>query len=91
MDPFLENPDIFPDFHERFITYVSDSIQERLPPPYIAAIGRRAWIEVSERFIGPDVQVVRPPVTPTDTGGRFGSGCRVATEDGAAGGACSSR
>jgi hypothetical protein len=68
MDPFLENPDIFPDFHDRFITYVSDSIQAGLPPPYIAALGRRAWIEVSERFIEPDVQVVRPAITPVETG-----------------------
>lgn len=68
MDPFLEHPDIFPDFHDRFITYVSDSIQERLPPPYIAALGHRAWIEVSERFIGPDVQVLRTPVAPTESG-----------------------
>jgi hypothetical protein len=60
MDPFLEDQDIFPDFHDRFVTHLSESIQERLPPPYIAALGRRAWIEVSERFVGPDVQVVRP-------------------------------
>jgi hypothetical protein len=60
VDPFLEDPDIFPDFHDSFITHCRDRIQERLPPPYIAALGRRAWIEVSERFIGSDVQVVRP-------------------------------
>ncbi len=61
MDPFLEHPDIFPDFHNSFITYLSEAIQPRLPPPYIAAIGRRAWVEVSERFIGPDRQVIRVP------------------------------
>ena len=57
MDPYLEHPDIFPDFHDRFVTYVSDAIQPRLPEPYYAAIGRRVWIEVSERFVGPDVNV----------------------------------
>ncbi len=60
MDPFLESPEIFPDFHDGFIAYLRESVQSRLPPPYIAALGRRAWIEVSERFIGPDVEVVRP-------------------------------
>jgi hypothetical protein len=60
MDPFLEHPDIFPDFHDRFITHLSEAIQARLPPPYVASLGRRAWIEVTERFIEPDVQVVRP-------------------------------
>jgi hypothetical protein len=68
MDPFLEHPDIFPDFHDRFITHLSEAIQQNLPPPYVAALGRRAWIEVSERFIGPDVQVVRPGRTSADVG-----------------------
>ncbi len=77
MDPFLEQPDIFPDFHDRFITYLSDAIQEHLPPPYIAVIGRRAWIEVSERFIGPDVQVIQRPGIAVDPGN--GGGLAVAT------------
>lgn len=59
MDPFLENPAIFPDFHDRFIAYLSEAMQPELPEPYVAALGRRAWVEVSERFIGPDVNVIR--------------------------------
>ena len=59
MDPYLENPEIFPDFHDRFVIYISDELQQNLPEPYYAAIGRRAWIEVSERYIGPDVNVLR--------------------------------
>lgn len=61
MDPFLEHPDIFPDFHDGFIAYLREALQSRLPSPYVAALGRRTWIEVSERFIGLDVQVARPP------------------------------
>jgi hypothetical protein len=60
MDPFLEHPDLFPDFHDSFIAYLREAIQSQLPPGYVAGLGRRAWIEVSERFIGPDVQVLRP-------------------------------
>jgi len=60
MDPYLEHPDIFPDFHDRFVTYTSEALQTQLPEPYYAAIGRRAWIEVSQRFIGPDVDVLAP-------------------------------
>jgi hypothetical protein len=67
MDPFLEDPTIFPDFHDRFVAFLSDSIQERLPPPYRAGLGRRAWIEVSERFVEPDVQVIRPRLRPSET------------------------
>jgi hypothetical protein len=57
MDPYLEDPDIFPDFHDSFAAYLCESLQARLPEPYYAALGRRAWIEVSERSIGPDVHV----------------------------------
>ena len=69
MDPFLEHPDIFPDFHDSFIAYLRESLQSRLPPPYVAALGRRTWIEVSERFIGPDVQVARPSGPAAESGG----------------------
>ena len=64
MDPYLEHPEIFPDFHDRLITYLSDALQPHLPEPYYSAIGRRAWIEVSERFIGPDVNVIQPRQEP---------------------------
>lgn len=58
MDPYLENPGIFPDFHDAFIAYLRESMQPELPEPYVAALGRRAWVEVSERFIGPDVNLL---------------------------------
>lgn len=60
MDPYLENSSVFPDFHDRFVTHLSEAIQPGLPEPYYAALGRRAWVEISERFIGPDVNVVAP-------------------------------
>lgn len=62
MDPYLEHPQVFPDLHDRLITHLSESLQAKLPAPYYAAIGRRVWVEVSERFIGPDVQVRAPRV-----------------------------
>jgi hypothetical protein len=58
MDPYLEHREIFPDFHDGFIAYLREAIQGRLPEPYYAALGRRAWIEVSERYVGPDVNVI---------------------------------
>jgi len=58
MDPYLENPGIFLDFHDAFIAYLREAMQPELPDPYVAALGRRAWVEVSERFIGPDVNVL---------------------------------
>ena len=47
MDPYLENPEIFPDFHDSFITYLRESLQASLPAPYFAALGRRVWIEAA--------------------------------------------
>jgi len=60
MDPYLENRSVFPDFHDGFIAYLREAIQPRLPEPYYAALGRRAWVEISERFVGPDVNVIAP-------------------------------
>ena len=60
MDPYLEASSIFPDFHDRFVTHLSEAIQPGLPAPYYAALGRRAWVEISERFVGPDVNVIAP-------------------------------
>jgi hypothetical protein len=59
MDPYMENPEIFPDVHDSLITYLREQLQASLPAPYFAALGRRIWIEFSRRSIGPDVQVRR--------------------------------
>jgi Protein of unknown function (DUF4058) len=59
MDPYLENPEIFPDFHDSVITYLREALQASLPAPYFAALGRRIWIEVARRSVGPDVQIQR--------------------------------
>jgi hypothetical protein len=60
MDPFLEHPDVFPDLHNAFITFLQGALQPVLPEPYYAATGRRVWVEVTERPIGPDVNILRP-------------------------------
>src|SRR5271168_3416433 len=65
MDPYLENPEIFPDFHDSVITYLRETLQANLPAPYFAVLGRRVWIEVSRRSIGPDVEVRRQGRGPT--------------------------
>ncbi len=45
IDPYLESPEIFSDFHDSFIIYLREAIQASLPAPYFATIGRRIWIE----------------------------------------------
>jgi hypothetical protein len=59
MDPFLEHPAIFPGVHDGFIAYLREALQARLPEPYYAEIGSRIWVEVSQRPIQPDANVLK--------------------------------
>ena len=59
MDPFLELPAFFPGLHDDMVTYLKASLQDRLPERYYAVGSDRLWVEVSNRYIEPDVQVRR--------------------------------
>ena len=67
MDPWLESPYIWGDFHNKFAILLCDTLNERLHPPYYARIEMRPEIGVVEdedgyvRQIGPDVSVVQSP------------------------------
>jgi hypothetical protein len=67
MDPWLESPDIWPDFHNRFAGGLSAWLNRRLPKPYYARLEMRPEVGVVEddggyqRRIVPDVSVVRRP------------------------------
>jgi hypothetical protein len=43
MDPYLENPAFWPDFHWRFINYWREAIADALPNNYSARIGERHY------------------------------------------------
>jgi Protein of unknown function (DUF4058) len=60
MDPWLEHPEIFPDVHDSLISYLREALNATLPAPYFANIATRVWVEVSERWLGPDVKVLHP-------------------------------
>lgn len=62
MDPWLEQPGVFPGFHNRYITYLSEALNAVLPPPYFADIANRVMIEGDEPLAlrEPDVGVFRP-------------------------------
>ena len=66
MDPYLERPEIWPDFHHSLITYVSEWLQPNLRPHYVAVTQRRSYSMEHERPIWPDVSDVR---TDSDEGG----------------------
>jgi hypothetical protein len=78
MDPYLENPEIFPDFHDSMITYLREAIQSNLPSPYFAVLGRRVWVEISRRSIGPDIEVRRQEKRPARGRPKLAGGVAVA-------------
>lgn len=63
MDPYLEHPHFFPGLHDDLISQLKQALQQRLPEGYYATSKSRVWIEVSQRYIEPDVEAVRPRET----------------------------
>jgi hypothetical protein len=63
MDPYLENPAFWPDFHAEFIGCLRKTLNDRLPGNYDARIGERVTliesVEIPAKSIIPDVAVVR--------------------------------
>jgi Protein of unknown function (DUF4058) len=59
MDPYLERPRWFRGLHNGLIAYLQEAIQPLLPPPYFALTAELIWMEVSERSVDPDVDVLR--------------------------------
>lgn len=59
MDPYLEDPAFWPDFHQTFINYGREAIAERLPDQYDARVNERILLEDSleetTRVVSPDV------------------------------------
>jgi hypothetical protein len=72
MDPYLEAPDIWPDFHEAFASEIRAELNLLLPPPYYARLEVRPEVGIVHdegiaRRIVPDVTVVRKPTPATTT------------------------
>src|SRR5437764_1192793 len=80
MDPYLEDPAFWPDFHRSFITYFRDALFDRLPEEYEASIDETMRIVIPEELETvhfPDVGVTAP-----ENGGRGNAsgGAAVALE-----------
>lgn len=72
MDPYLESPAFWPDFHSTFINYWREALAEALPSHYAARIGERGYLveqpPVQKKLISTDVAVIAPPsLTPTSS------------------------
>jgi hypothetical protein len=64
MDPYLEDPALWPSPHQRLITYIADELNVVLPSHYVANIGERLYVVQAERSIFPDVFVRELPTAP---------------------------
>ena len=66
MDPYLENPIIWPDFHHHLATFITVELNATLPPPYYARVELRPELGIvlgdrgNQRII-PDVLVMQQP------------------------------
>jgi hypothetical protein len=71
MDPYLEHPAHYPDFHATFITYWREAVAAVLPKHYSARVGERVYLvegpPLARRLVGPDVAVERTPGPPAPT------------------------
>jgi hypothetical protein len=61
MDPYLEDPTLWPDVHQRLITYTADALQPEVRPRYHARIGERLYVVQPPHSMYPDVVLVRRP------------------------------
>jgi hypothetical protein len=79
MDPYLEDPAVWPDFHNRFIASLSEAINAVLPAPLFASIGSRVYVEETERRVESDTDILNPNVSPNGSpDGGPGGGVAVA-------------
>ncbi|MBI4601656.1 MAG: DUF4058 family protein [Planctomycetes bacterium] len=58
MDPYLERSEIWPDFHDRLTTHISEALQPFLRPRYVALTRDRLYVVEADRPIYPDVSVL---------------------------------
>ena len=61
IDPYIESPAFWPDFHSTFINYWREAIADALPENYEAGIGERVYLVEHEpdarKLISPDVAI----------------------------------
>src|SRR5665213_888143 len=64
MDPYLEDPDLWPDFHLTFLVALRAALNQVLPAPYVARADRHVWVDDPEselRLLGrPDLYIADP-------------------------------
>jgi Protein of unknown function (DUF4058) len=73
MDPYIENPDVWSNFHGNFITALQSQLNQRLPPRFFAAGDLHVWGQLADLpspvLIGaPDTYVTERPIRANGNG-----------------------
>ena len=55
MDPYVERPARWADFHASLIIYIRENLQPELRPRYVARVDERVYLEPIDRLRSPDV------------------------------------
>ncbi|HVV99561.1 MAG TPA: DUF4058 family protein [Planctomycetaceae bacterium] len=63
MDPFIERTDIWPDFHDRLITFICSALQPLLRPSYFAVVNDRLYVVESSCLIEPRTVILEAEPT----------------------------
>lgn len=77
MDPYLESPAYWQDFHATFVPALREQINAVLPDHYVARIEEEVVLlqpEAAKRHARPDVLVDRDPLAPSGGGGSLSPG-----------------
>jgi hypothetical protein len=72
MNPYLEAPDVWPDFHGSYLIELRSRLNVLLPKGYVARWDRYVWVDEDqhERVLGrPDIYVAEPSAAPPTNGG----------------------
>jgi hypothetical protein len=68
MDPWLEDPAVFGGLHSGIIFLMKEALQARLPEPYFVDSDDRVFVDFTERYIEPDVNVLRKETRQPEAG-----------------------
>jgi hypothetical protein len=68
MDPYLENPAIFPGIHGPMVVYLRDQLAPLIRPRYVASAGDRVYLE------GPPLRPIIPDVWVRDASPKYRGG-----------------
>lgn len=86
MDPYLEDPDLWPDVHAELITDIRQQLTPKLRPRYIARVEQYTFLfdpddPASELYIVPDVRIVQRHGAGQTTRGRAPEASSVAVAE----------